>query len=187
LSQRINIFEARRSVADLGSNIRVKISGVNLDAGGEIIPGSDVTITLLEGGSEIGHIMLSRAEDFELDGYGVWQVYGASALSGWGPFLYDLGMEVCGTIMSDRTMVSGEAFNIWQHYQDKRGDITRVQIPAGSINIPGLKGSFNTFQLRDTGFLGRWPLAAAFHRADGGTPIINQLESSSRVIWDTKN
>ena len=56
----------------------------------------------------------------------------SDAVSGWGPLLYDVSIEVA-TIMasglvSDRTIVSRSAYKVWDFYQNRRGDVEKIQL-----------------------------------------------------------
>jgi len=63
---------------------------------------------------------------------GAWMVFGAGALSGWGPMIYDIAMEYAtlhgGGLMSDRSSVSKDARKVWDYYFGKRGDVKPHQL-----------------------------------------------------------
>lgn len=182
-----SLQESRKSINDLGNDYIVHVKGISSFEDGVIIPENLVIIKLVKGisNSEVGLILLEQAQDFDIDDYGVWIVKESYAQSGWGPFLYDLAMEICGTIMSDRDTVSGEAFNIWKTYQDVRADITRLQLDSSDIDIPGFEGPLAREQLASRDFLSRWPLAGAYHRTDLNTPLIDFLIARKKIIWDS--
>jgi hypothetical protein len=54
------------------------------------------------------------------------------SLSGLGPLLYDIALEVAGEsgLMSDRRTVSPEARNVWRYYQNNRPDIENAQLDS---------------------------------------------------------
>lgn len=56
----------------------------------------------------------------------------SDASEGWGPLLYDVCIEVAtikaGGLVSDRTIVSPEAYRVWDIYSTKRGDVKKVQL-----------------------------------------------------------
>ena len=182
-----SLKESRKSTNDLGNDCTVHVKGISSIEDGVIIPSSLVVIKLLKGisNSEMGLILLEGAQDFDIDGYGVWIVKESYAQSGWGPFLYDLAMEVCGTIMSDREAVSSEAFNVWKTYQDDRPDITRLQLDYPGIKIPGFERPLPAEQLASKSFLSRWPLAGAYHRTDLDTPLLDSLIARKKINWDS--
>lgn len=181
------VLESRKGLVDLGSDYTVQVKGISSIEDGVIMPADLVVIKLLKGisNSEVGLILLEQAQDFDIDGYGVWIVKESYAQSGWGPFLYDLAMEICGTIMSDREAVSSEAYNVWKTYQDGRTDITRLQLDSSEIAIPGFERPLPAEQLASKSFLSRWPLAGAYHRTELDTPLFNSLIARKKIIWDS--
>ena len=52
--------------------------------------------------------------------------------SGFGPLLYDVAMELAtewgSGLAADRNNVSDDAFNVWDYYHKKRGDVTTTQL-----------------------------------------------------------
>ena len=62
---------------------------------------------------------------------GAWMVAYSDATKGWGPLLYDVAMEYAtlmgGGMVSDRTVVSDEAYAVWDHYLKSRSDVIKSQ------------------------------------------------------------
>jgi len=62
---------------------------------------------------------------------GSWMVAYSDATKGWGPMLYDVAMEYAtlmgGGLMSDRTIVSDEAYAVWDYYLKNRKDVAKGQ------------------------------------------------------------
>lgn len=56
----------------------------------------------------------------------------SDASEGWGPLLYDVCIEVAtmlvGGLVSDRTIVSPEAYRVWDIYNTRRGDVEKMQL-----------------------------------------------------------
>ena len=56
----------------------------------------------------------------------------SDAAKGWGPLLYDVCIEVAtmlaGGLVSDRTIVSPEAYRVWDIYNTRRGDVKKMQL-----------------------------------------------------------
>ena len=56
----------------------------------------------------------------------------SDASDGWGPLLYDVCIEVAtikgGGLVSDRTIVSPEAYDVWDIYNTRRGDVKKMQL-----------------------------------------------------------
>ena len=58
---------------------------------------------------------------------------------GYGPLLYDVAMEIAtiqaGGLVADRTIVSDDAYNVWDYYDNKRSDVKIIQLdnPEGEL------------------------------------------------------
>ena len=68
----------------------------------------------------------------------------SEAEKGWGPMLYDIAMELIGSregamLVSDRDLVSTDAKNVWDFYNDNRTD---TQIKQLDIDRDGLAGFY---------------------------------------------
>jgi len=63
---------------------------------------------------------------------GAYEVRWAEAPSGWGPLLYDVGMEYAtingGGLVSDRSNVTPEAAHVWDYYYNNRDDVDYEQL-----------------------------------------------------------
>jgi hypothetical protein len=64
---------------------------------------------------------------------GAWVVeYTMPTTSGWGPLLYDLAIEWAttagGGLASDRSIVSGDAREVWKKYDTSRADVEKTQL-----------------------------------------------------------
>ncbi len=59
-----------------------------------------------------------------------WLVEEAYADHGWGPFLYDLALELAGSegLMSDRCTVTDDAYDVWHYYYANRSDVTAIPL-----------------------------------------------------------
>ena len=61
--------------------------------------------------------------------YGAYQVSYSSAVSGYGPLMYDLILSVVpGGIYPDRRSVSKSARSVWKYYADRRTDVVKSYI-----------------------------------------------------------
>ena len=60
-----------------------------------------------------------------------YEVLTASAVGGYGPLLYDATMEAIYPkwLTPDRSVVTGAAARVWQHYMDRRSDVEHVENP----------------------------------------------------------
>ena len=56
----------------------------------------------------------------------------SDAAKGWGPLLYDVAIEVAtlkaGGLVCDRSIVSQDAYNVWDKYNSGRGDVDKLQL-----------------------------------------------------------
>ena len=56
----------------------------------------------------------------------------SDAVKGWGPLLYDVAIEVAtlraGGLVSDRSIVSQYAYNVWDKYNSQRSDVDKLQL-----------------------------------------------------------
>ena len=64
----------------------------------------------------------------------VWRVLNSDAAeAGWGPFLYDIAMELATIagkgLCSHDTQVSEDALRVWKYYQSRRDDVTKARRP----------------------------------------------------------
>jgi hypothetical protein len=61
-----------------------------------------------------------------------WRIASSHASSGWGPLLYDVAMEYAtmngGGLTADRGSVSKDAYAVWNHYLNSRGDVSSNQL-----------------------------------------------------------
>ena len=78
-----------------------------------------------------GYVKAYRAEPGECVGV-VYRISNSQADRGWGPILYDLVLELAtkrgASVTSDRKLVSGDAWNVWNYYLESRSDV--IQGPA---------------------------------------------------------
>jgi gamma-polyglutamate biosynthesis protein CapA len=100
------------------------------------VSSSSSDIRLMKGKKEIGHINFRRNSSCG----GAYEIWNVSAPSGWGPFMYDLVMELAGNagIMPDRGSITPAAKAVWEYYLRKRNnkDVVALSIPeeAGGDN-----------------------------------------------------
>ena len=56
----------------------------------------------------------------------------SDAAKGWGPLLYDVAIEVAtlkaGGLVCDRSIVSQDAYNVWDKYNSGRSDVDKLQL-----------------------------------------------------------
>jgi len=132
-----------------------------------------------------------------------WMVAHSVAKSGWGPMLYDVAVEFAtlngGGLVADRSVVSRDAFNIWQYYMNSRPDVEHVQLDdIGNTLTPeegdncGIDSALrHTPFTADDMFSGDWtdqdsvdflvgsPLMKAYRKSP---TTMNKLRDSGRLI-----
>lgn len=63
----------------------------------------------------------------------LWRVVDVEAENGWGPFLYDLAIELAtlngGRLTGHEHKISESSEAVWRHYHEKRSDVTREPLP----------------------------------------------------------
>jgi len=95
-------------------------------------PQWSVDMPILEG-LPAGYVAINNAEEGNV-GFclGGWKIKASEVLGGWGPLLYDVAMEWAtkngGGLLSDRNLVSKEAFAVWNYYDKHRSDIETAQL-----------------------------------------------------------
>ena len=73
---------------------------------------------------------VSMADDFPC--YNAFMVAYSDVAKGWGPLLYDVAIEIAtlkgGGLVSDRSIVSQDAYDVWEKYRDQRTDVKKIQL-----------------------------------------------------------
>lgn len=60
--------------------------------------------------------------------YGSWEVANTAAKKGYGPFIYDVALNLGKPVISDRASVSPAAKNIWSYYKANRSDVKKLPL-----------------------------------------------------------
>jgi len=84
-------------------------------------------------GVDDGFVIISKPNDYDGECAGAWVVNESKVsdhLSGAGPLLYDVAMEVAGAdgLTADRSQVSPSAFRVWEFYLNRRPDVTATPL-----------------------------------------------------------
>jgi len=126
--------EGMKTVADLPEGVFIKIDGDYEDVIDISYANKDGQVLKFENDSKpYGQISIDlevqMAQDFPcLDAL---MVAYSDAARNWGPLLYDVAIEVAtlkaGGLVSDRTIVSQDAYNVWDKYS-KRDDVEKLQL-----------------------------------------------------------
>lgn len=137
LKQLINevLEEGMKSITDLPEDVFIKIDGDVEDVIDIYYADSNGRLIKYENDSKpYGSISLDLetqlAKDFPC--LRAFMVAYSDASRGWGPLLYDVAIEVAtmkaGGLVSDRTIVSKDAYNVWDIYNSQRGDVEKIQL-----------------------------------------------------------
>ena len=134
------MLEAAKGVDDLPEGTSLKIAGDEMgfeiffvDGNGNEIKGRDAAAwgELVFDSSDIGTGNCDRSYIMQ------W----SSAKKGWGPFLYDIGIEIAtllgGGLTADRMQVSPEAYKVWSYYVNSRPDVESHQLDARDADVAG--------------------------------------------------
>ena len=154
-----------------------------------------------------GSIRWDTHDEYEAEGYG-WchnanLVGSSNAVSGFGPILYDVAIEVSGDsgLMSDRHSVSSAATGVWNYYMRNRSDVQVKQLdnkenkltPRDYDNCDqrvslkdvgaGLGGANSLLDDIEEDNYEKWPessLSKVYYKY--GTPVIDELERRGLLV-----
>jgi len=137
LKQLINevLEEGMKTLADLPEGVFVKIDGDVEDVIDIYYADKEGRAIKFENDSKpFGQISMDEevplAEDFPC--LHAFMIAYSDASKGWGPLLYDVAIEVAtlraGGLVSDRSIVSQDAYNVWDKYNSQRGDVEKLQL-----------------------------------------------------------
>lgn len=136
--------------------------------------GRNLEINILEAGKPKAHgpgfITLQR---IQVEGGTIWEVVSSGAKKGYGPLLYDIGMEyVVGRIgglgiTPDRSNVSGEAQGIWDFYLNRRPDVENKPLPENVLYATDRPESLGNYYYKR------------------GTPTLDSFEDQNLIEYRT--
>lgn len=133
-----------------------------------------------------------------LGSYEVSSVY--ANVQGLGPMLYDIALELAGAdgLMSDRRMVSAQAWNVWNYFLNNRPDVTSKQLDSlpgtltpqnnkddcnqTSSKLDGEKDLMDLFfnKEKENDKWSKSPLSKVYYKL-GGTPVLDKLKSLHKL------
>lgn len=120
VKEQVVTLQERGMVTTLAPNMKVEVH--------KETPGIVLLLLVDSEGTEYGEVQLAKSEE---DGcLDAWEVILSSAHKGYGPFLYDVAMELVGKngIMSDRESTSSDARKVWDYYYNKRSDVSKKPV-----------------------------------------------------------
>jgi len=124
---------------------------------------------------------------------GAYIIQKSSAPAGFGPFLYDVVMELAGEdgLTPDRSLVSGYAYKVWEYYLKNRSDIEKKQLDdIDNPQTPPPEDDCKMYSTMDyvgelEGESTSWqesPLSKVYYK--NNTDLITQLEAVGKIIHD---
>lgn len=129
------LMEAAITVEDLPEDIHIKIDQISED---------EIQISYVEddgSGAGLGSMTIDTvvplASDFPC--LKAMMVAHVKAEKGYGPLLYDIAIELAtmkaGGLVADRTIVSDDAYDVWEYYVENRSDVKIIQLdnPEGEL------------------------------------------------------
>ena len=129
------LMEAAITVEDLPEDVRIHIEAISED---EI----QISYAYEDGNlHRYGYINLDTfvPMDSSFPCLKAMMVAYVKAEKGYGPLLYDIAIELAtmkaGGLVADRTIVSDDAYNVWDYYDNKRSDVKIIQLdnPEGEL------------------------------------------------------
>ena len=127
--------EGMKTLDDLPDGVFIKVDGDIEDVIDVYYANSEGRQIKFENNSKpYGSISMDlevqMAEDFPC--LGALMIAYSDASRGWGPLLYDVAIEVAtlkaGGLVCDRSIVSQDAYNVWDKYNNQRSDVEKLQL-----------------------------------------------------------
>ena len=109
------------------------------------------------------------------------------AADGWGPFLYDIAMEIAtmnsNGLAPDRVVVSDEAQEVWDFYSENRPDVQEFQMDDEYNSLtPEKDDNCGQSISRDTTSLVNWNTSPLSKRYTKYPTTLNQIRD--KLIWE---
>ena len=109
------------------------------------------------------------------------------AADGWGPFLYDIAMEIAtmnsNGLAPDRVVVSDEAQEVWDFYSQNRPDVQEFQMDDEYNSLtPERDDNCGQSMSRDTTSLMNWNTSPLSKRYKKEPTTLNQIRD--KLIWE---
>lgn len=127
--------EGMKTIDDLPEGVFIKIDGDVEDVIDIYIADKKgMPLKFQNSSKPYGHISMDlevqMAQDFPC--LHALMVAYSDAAKGWGPLLYDVAIEVAtlkaGGLVCDRSIVSKDAYNVWDKYNSQRSDVEKLQL-----------------------------------------------------------
>ena len=125
-----------------------------------------------------------------LDAYEVGSVY--ANIPKLGPLLYDIAIELAGKngLMSDRRMVSADAWKVWNYFLNNRSDVASRQLDSdpGTLTPEDDDDCNQVSSKLDGENVRNWsksPLSKVYYKQ--GTPVIDELKSLGLLTMEKQS
>jgi len=110
-----------------------------------------------------------------------------SAADGWGPFLYDIAMEIAtirsNGLASDRFIVSDEAQEVWEFYSEERPDVQEFQMDDEYNTLtPEVEDNCLQHKARKSTDFDSWHTTPLSRRYTKDATTLNQIRD--KLIWE---
>ena len=110
-----------------------------------------------------------------------------SAADGWGPFLYDIAMEIAtmrsNGLASDRLIVSDEAQEVWEFYSEERPDVEEFQMDDEYNTLtPEVDDNCIQHKARKATDFDSWHTSSLSKRYTKDATTLNQIRD--KLIWE---
>ena len=186
------LSEAAITPNALPKGVKVVVKPYNFGKGGWHITVFYPDADELSGLFQKGEIKITRPLGMGkcLDAYEVGSVY--ANIPKLGPLLYDIAIELAGKngLMSDRRMVSADAWKVWNYFLNNRSDITSRQLDSdpGTLTPENDDDCNQVSSKLDGENVRNWsksPLSKVYYKQ--GTPVIDELKSLGLLTMEKQS
>lgn len=199
------LSEAAITPNALPKGVKVVVKPYNFGKGGWHITVFYPDADELSGLFQKGEIKITRPLGMGkcLDAYEVGSVY--ANIPKLGPLLYDIAIELAGKngLMSDRRMVSADAWKVWNYFLNNRSDVASRQLDSDpgtltpqnddddcnqtSSKLDGEKDLMDLFfkKEKENDKWSESPLSKVYYKQ--GTPVIDELKSLGLLTMEKQS
>ena len=186
------LSEAAITPNALPKGVKVVVKPYNFGKGGWHITVFYPDADELSGLFQKGEIKITRPLGMGkcLDAYEVGSVY--ANIPKLGPLLYDIAIELAGKngLMSDRRMVSADAWKVWNYFLNNRSDVASRQLDSdpGTLTPEDDDDCNQVSSKLDGENVRNWsksPLSKVYYKQ--GTPVIDELKSLGLLTMEKQS
>ena len=186
------LSEAAITPNALPKGVKVVVKPYNFGKGGWHITVFYPDADELSGLFQKGEIKITRPLGMGkcLDAYEVGSVY--ANIPKLGPLLYDIAIELAvkNGLMSDRRMVSADAWKVWNYFLNNRSDVASRQLDSdpGTLTPEDDDDCNQVSSKLDGENVRNWsksPLSKVYYKQ--GTPVIDELKSLGLLTMEKQS